>query len=59
MIYAQFALNFPCLFQLPHSKFLHTLKSISKYTDQFASLVNEAEKAQTGDLIAKGLHTYV
>ena len=54
MIYAQFALNFPCLFQFPHFKFLHTLKSISKDTDQFASLVNEAEKAETGDLIAAG-----
>ena len=53
-IYAQIALNFPLSFKLHHFTFLHTIKSTTKDTDYFASLVKEAAKAQTGDLIAEG-----
>ena len=54
IIYAQIALKFPSFFKLHHFTFLLTLKSTSNDTDSFASLVNEAPKAQTGILTAEG-----
>ena len=54
IIYAQIALKFPSFFKLHHFTFLPTLKRTSNDTDSFASLVNEAPKAQTGTLTAEG-----
>ena len=54
IIYAQIALKFPSFFKLHHFTFLRTLKSTSNDTDLFASLVNEAPKAQTKTLTAEG-----
>ena len=54
IIYAQIALKFHSFFKLHHFIFLRTLKSTSKDKDSFASLVNEAPKAQTKTLTAEG-----
>ena len=52
MIYARIALKFPWFFKLRHLTFPPTLKSTTE-KNLLASLVNEANKAQTGILIAE------
>ena len=54
IIYAQIALKFSSFFKVHHYIFLPTLKSTSNDTGSFASLVNEAPKAQTATLTAEG-----
>ena len=54
IVYKQIALKFPSFFKLHYFTFLRTLKSSSNDTDSFASMVNEAAKAQTEVFTAEG-----